>query len=388
MGTEKDSRAAVLRELGGLPLIDHHVHTTVVAPPTVLEFEQLISESRESLGAGQSRFDSSVGLALGAHCGSLLTGSAVAALDYFSVRSAHDERKLDELFLGSAGVSDWLIDTGHAAEKLVSLGQFAESSGGAVHEILRLESLAEEILAGGVDPASFPAAFQQALLDRVEESDGADRTARVVGFKTIAAYRCGFNIDWNMPSEKEVIERLQVLGPHERARLADPLVICYLIHVALQFGKPLQFHVGLGDRDVDFLTCSPLLLRPLLVIAERRGTPIALLHCAPFEREAGYLCQNFTNVYMDVGLAVNLSGVFAAAPIRRALEWCPFPRLLYSSDAWGMPELHYLGAVLWRRGLAEILAEWIDSGTCTLAEASRIALSLGSGNARRLYQLD
>ncbi len=31
------------------------------------------------------------------------------------------------------------------------------------------------------------------------------------------------------------------------------------------------------------------------------GTPIMLLHCYPFQREAGFLANVFPHVYMDLG---------------------------------------------------------------------------------------
>src|SRR2546421_12993651 len=86
--------------------------------------------------------------------------------------------------------------------------------------------------------------------------------------------------------------------------------------------------------------------------------PVMLLHCYPYHREAGYLTQAFGNVYCDVGLAVNYVGVRAPAVLAETLELAPFAKLLYSSDAWGLPELDYLGARLWRDGMAEILADW------------------------------
>lgn len=372
--------AAQLEEkLWQIPLIDHHVHATANRPPSLLSFEQLISESRQSLGVGQSRFDSSAGLAVGARCGTVLTGKPVPALDYFDRRSERDERELDALFLQAACVSDWLIDTGHASEQLVTLDQFSESAQGRVHEILRLEVVAEEILNSGIGAENFLDAFRAEIARRLPD---------IVGFKSIAAYRCGFAIDWLRPAPERVAEAIRSMSPAQLSRIDDPVIICSLIHIATEFRKPIQFHVGLGDRDVDFLTSNPLLLRPILTSAESTGTPIALLHCAPFEREAAYLCQNYTNVYMDVGLSINLSGALAAGPLRRALEWCPFPRMLYSSDAWGMPELHYLGAALWRRELANVLAEWIDAGTCDETDALRIASEFASGNAMRIYDLN
>ena len=76
-----------------------------------------------------------------------------------------------------------------------------------------------------------------------------------------------------------------------------------------------------------------------------------LLHCYPFEREAGYLAQAFNNVFVDIGLSVNHLGSRAEAFIARSLEMAPFRKILYSSDGFGPPELHYLGSRLWRNGI-------------------------------------
>ena len=78
-----------------------------------------------------------------------------------------------------------------------------------------------------------------------------------------------------------------------------------------------------------------------------------LLHCYPYEREAGYLAQAFNNVYLDGGLAINYLGARSAAFIGRLLEMAPFRKILYSSDGFGPAELHYLGARLWRNGIRD-----------------------------------
>lgn len=62
--------------------------------------------------------------------------------------------------------------------------------------------------------------------------------------------------------------------------------------------------------------------------------------------------------------------------------------MLFSSDAWGPAELHYLGALLWRRATAARLGGWVASGDWSGAEALRVAGMIASGNGRRVYALD
>jgi predicted TIM-barrel fold metal-dependent hydrolase len=114
---------------------------------------------------------------------------------------------------------------------------------------------------------------------------------------------------------------------------------------------------------------------------------VLLLHCYPFEREAGYLAQALTNVYLNAGLAINYVGARADAIVAHTLELAPFTKVLYSSDAWGPAELHYLGAVLWRRATARVLGGWVEEGDWAAADARRVVGLIASGNARRAYRL-
>jgi hypothetical protein len=69
------------------------------------------------------------------------------------------------------------------------------------------------------------------------------------------------------------------------------------------------------------------------------------------------------------------------------MELAPFGKLLYSSDAFGLAELHHLGAVLFRRALGEVLDDWVSRDECSVEEAERIAELVGRANARRIYRL-
>jgi predicted TIM-barrel fold metal-dependent hydrolase len=123
---------------------------------------------------------------------------------------------------------------------------------------------------------------------------------------------------------------------------------------------PVQFHVGYGDSDVDLHRCNPLLLTPVLRAIQPTGVPVMLLHNYPFHREAGYLAQVFPHVYVDAGLATHNLGARAPALLAEALELTPFGKFLYSSDAFGLPELYYLGSALFRSALSRYLRTGLD----------------------------
>jgi predicted TIM-barrel fold metal-dependent hydrolase len=112
-----------------------------------------------------------------------------------------------------------------------------------------------------------------------------------------------------------------------------------------------------------------------------------LLHCYPYEREAGYLAQAFNNVYLDGGLAINYLGARSASFIGRLVEMAPFRKILYSSDGFGPAELHYLGARLWRNGIRDVLQGFIDAGEWSERDAIRVVDLIAHENARRVYGL-
>ena len=112
-----------------------------------------------------------------------------------------------------------------------------------------------------------------------------------------------------------------------------------------------------------------------------------LLHCYPYHRQAGALANLFPHVYMDVGVALNHVGARSTAVLAEALELTPFHKMLYSSDAFGLPELHYLGAAGFRRDIAAVTAAFVAEGLWSATDAARVADMIGAGNARRVYQL-
>ena len=77
----------------------------------------------------------------------------------------------------------------------------------------------------------------------------------------------------------------------------------------------------------------------------------------------------------------------AAAFISRTMELAPFRKILYSSDAVRAPELHFLGARLWRDGTTEVLTDFVERGQWSLDDACRVAGLIGRDNAIRLYRI-
>ena len=347
--------------LRAVPLVDHHVHGVFHDALDRPGFEAALNEgSTGPVPPWVSGFDLPLGVAVRRWCAPLLGLAPHAPADeYWEARRATPYDELTATFLDAAGVDRWVVDTGLTPE-LVSLPEPRS-------EVVRLELLLER---SRTDPDPL-GAFRSRL-------DAAATTA--VGAKTIAAYRCGLDIDWSRPDDAAAAGRLRASGP----RVDDPVVVAFGVHEALARGLPLQVHTGFGDRDLDLRRADPLHLRPLL---RATGTPVLLLHSYPYHRHSGYLAQAFDHVHFDVGLAVHHLGSGSVDLVREALELAPFGKLLYSSDAYGPPELHYLGAVLWRRAMGIVLGTWVRRGAWSLDDAVRLVDLVAAGNARRVYRL-
>jgi uncharacterized protein len=369
-------------------LTDHHCHGVLREGG---DLETLLTEGDGGPSAGGTAFDSLAGLAFRRWCAPVLDLPAHAPVaEYEARRASIGPVEVNKRFLGACGIGALCVDTGFQPRTLLSPAETAAFAGAAAFEIVRLEQVAETLVAGDISPAGFADAYRGALATRVT-SPAAD--VPVVGVKSIAAYRTGLDLDGQRPSDAEVaaaVERWLKGGVEpggESTRLADETLHRFFVWCGADLGLPIQFHVGYGDRDIDLHRCNPLLLTDLLRALEPTGVPVMLLHNYPYHREAGYLAQVFPHVYADLGLATHNLGSRASVVLAEALEMVPLRKFLFSSDAFGLPELYYLGTTLFRQGLSQFLQARLDSGDLSFDDAERITGLIGSGNARRAYRI-
>ena len=119
---------------------------------------------------------------------------------------------------------------------------------------------------------------------------------------------------------------------------------------------PVQFHTGFGDADLDLLLANPLLMRPLFESGRYHHVPFVLLHASyPYVRELGYLATLYGNVFADVGLAIPFVTVDIPALWSQLLGLTATSKILFSTDAYSIPEIYWLAARWGRWGLARAL---------------------------------
>jgi uncharacterized protein len=364
-------------------LVDHHCHGVLRRDADVATLESMLTEGES--WPGGSVFDAQAGFMFRKLCPPVLGLPPHAELgDYVARRAELGATEVSKRFLAAAGLSALCVDTGYVPEPITSPAELGDMAGATAHEIVRLEQVAEEVVAAGAGAAGFADAVRSAL---------ATRTAAAVGVKSIAAYRTGLDLRPERPTDVEVtaaaagwLASSPGAGP-DVPRLADETLQRFLIWCGVDLRRPVQFHVGYGDSDVDLHRCNPLLLTPLLRAIQPTGVPVMLLHNYPYHREAGYLAQVFPHVYVDAGLATHNLGARAPALLAEALELTPFGKFLYSSDAFGLPELYYLGSALFRSALSAFLRSGLEQDLFTERAVVRVARMLSADNAKRAYQL-
>jgi hypothetical protein len=323
-----------LREvLSGIPLVDHHAHGILRAPPASLdEFRGLFSESPDprqwphiATGITYRRAIRALAEQLGCEPDEQVV---------YARRLATDPAEYAASFLRATGTEVLLVDDGFPPAGLgTSWDELGELAGCRALPVLRLET-------------------------RGEHAAAETATARERGYaalKTIAAYRGGLD---------RVSEHV-VMALEANEATGDPL--------------PVQVHCGFGDSDLHLWRADPGYLKPL--IERFAETTFVLLHCYPFVREAGWLAHVYGNVWFDLSLTIPHVGRPAEA-LLEALELAPFSKLLYASDAARTPELYLLAATWWRDALAEVLPALLPAD-----EAEDAARAILRENAIALYRL-
>ena len=282
-----------------------------------------------------------------------------------------------------------LLDTGFTGDDTLTFQEQQEIVPIPQREVVRVETLAEDLVALYRRPEDWLDAVRTGLTEAVRRG--------AVAVKTIVAYRASLRLRWPdhdlVRAEYAALRqslRTTVRGGVRPRLTGDPL--CHsLVFVAAEectrLGVPLQVHCGIGDTDTDLAEGSPLGLRPLLVHERFHELRLMLLHCYPFHREAAYLCSVFGGVFMDLSLAVWMAASDGARAMREVVGLCPWTKLLYATDASRLPEVYVIAAELHREALAEAFGDLVTRQLLTMDEALAAGRLVLAGNARKLYRL-
>ncbi|EPS38122.1 hypothetical protein H072_8129 [Dactylellina haptotyla CBS 200.50] len=267
--------------------------------------------------------------------------------------------------------------------------------------VLRLESLAEDLMQHNLSFDNWCTKFS-------EEVKAAIHDPNVVAFKSVIAYRAGLEITHLDINEATFVHaaRIGYEDTNEEAKISGKFRIdneafnCFVIAVfaaemvkAAENGswprcKPLQFHTGFGDSDLNLKNSNPILLQKF--IEEFPTLPIVLLHAAyPYTREAGFLASVYDNVYLDFGLVFPLvSQEGQESVVKQVLELTPSTKAMWSTDAASFGERYYLAIQQMRVVLKKIMGEIHAKESVGIPNLSKIVADVLFNTANRLYGLD
>lgn len=375
-------------DLSHIPILDHHCHAFL--------HRQTAYSAAEFLGFFSEGGDE--GIVANHTANSIYVRWATKELARFfeceptleAVLSARAKMTLSDLaarMFGDAHIPVLLIDYGLAGSDRLSVEAMRECAPQCRFEpILRLETMAQDWIAR-LDTFE---QFVDAYVATVERA----RAIGHVGLKSIIAYRTGLAIrEWSKDEVKHTWSSAKERARRDgHVRLADQPLNDYLVLLALDIAEkqrlPVQFHTGLGDNDLDLRSANPLHLRPLFESNRYKHVPFVLLHASyPYVRELGYLASLYANVWMDMGLAIPFATIDIPAVWRQALSLTSFSKILFSTDAYSIPEVFWLAARWGRWGLGVVLEEALALGAFSAAEATEAAEHILYQNSAQLYQV-
>ncbi|MER6914878.1 amidohydrolase family protein [Streptomyces sp. NPDC000594] len=352
-------------------LVDQRCHGVLRTELGLATFEARLAPADGAPAPGTTFFDTQTGFAIRRWCPPLLgLEPHCPPARYLARRRELGPAEAGRLLLRSSGIGAYLVDTGVPGD-LTPPAELAATAGAEAHEIVRLEPL----LRRAADSAGSAGEFLAALAGAVHEAAGA-----AVAFAVGTAVRGGPAV---LPEPPEPGETRRAAGRWLAVRrpgtdATDPVLLRHLLWIAVGSGLPLQLHTG--DAD-------PAALAGFAAATAGLGTSLVLLHGYPHHRAAARLSGVFPHVYADLGTALATTGARAAAVLAETLETAPFGKVLYSSGARDLPELHVVGARLFHEALTRVLGGWVRDGAWSARDAQRVAGMLAAGNARRVYGL-
>ncbi|OIJ89141.1 amidohydrolase family protein [Streptomyces colonosanans] len=361
-------------------LVDQYCHGVLRTELGLGTFEAHLARTEGPPAAGTTLFDTQTGFAVRRWCPPLLgLEPHCPPAHYLARRRELGVLETGRRLLRGSGITTYLVDTGLPGD-LTGPTEMASAGAAEAHEIVRLELLAEQV----ADTSGTVEAF---LANLAESVHGV--AASAVAFTSVAGVRHGLALAPEPPGPGEVrgAAGRWLAGRCVGGTLSDPVLLRHLLWSAVTSGRPLQLHAGLGEPGLRMDRTDPVLLTGFVRATAGLCTDLVLLHGYPYHRHAAHLAGAFPHVYADLGAALARTGARATEVLAEMLELAPFGKLLFSSGAHGLPELHVIGARLFREALSRVLGAWVVEGAWSLADAQRVADMIAAGNARRVYAL-
>jgi predicted TIM-barrel fold metal-dependent hydrolase len=277
-----------------------------------------------------------------------------------------------------AGLTGLIMDASYPPDAADRIASYAALSGCLVYPTRRIDSEVDAAIGAG----AFAEEVWQAVLEAMLES-----APRVVGFKSIVAYRTGLSVDPQADAAAANQSLKEPLSLRRRGKACRDWVLRKALGIAAELNKPFQIHTGLGDSDLRLAEADPLLLEPLLATPEAAAGRIVLIHASyPWHESLAFLASAHDNIWADLSMVNLYSPVTFASRLMRLVELAPPNRLMLGTDGHAEPELFWFGAQVlkdaWAAAEVRLRSEGVARRWIELTRHS-----LFEGNARDVYGL-
>ncbi|MEW2314892.1 amidohydrolase [Streptomyces bauhiniae] len=359
-------------------LVDQYCHGVLRTELGLGTFEARLGRGDGPPAPGTTLFDTQTGFAVRRWCPPLLgLEPHCPPARYLARRRELGVLEAGRRLLRGSGITTYLVSSG-LPDDLTGPEEMAAAGDAEAREVVRLEPLAEQV----ADTSGTVAAF---LANLAESVHGA--ATHAVAFAATASLADGGPALAPEPPGPGAVRGAAARwlgGRRVGEELTDPVLLSHLLWIAVATGRPLQLHAGPEEPG---LRTDPAPLTAFVRATAGLGTDLVLLPGLFHHRYAARLAAAHPHVYADSGAAVARTGARAAAILADILELAPFGKILFSTGAQSLPELHVVGAHLFRESLNRVLGTWLTEDACTPTDARRVAHLLAAENAHRVYGL-
>ncbi|MEU9038907.1 amidohydrolase [Streptomyces sp. NPDC048352] len=355
------------------PLVDQYCQGVLRTELGLATFEAQLTGSVGPPAPGTTFFDTQTGFAVRRWCPPLLgLEPHCAPARYLARRRELGASETARRLLRGSGTGAYLVDTG-AWGDLTDPKELALAGDAEAFEVVRLELLAGQ----AADTSGTVAAFLANLAAAVHHAAAA-AVAFACGTRT--GFAAALAADPGPPGPGEVRGAAErwLAARTRGAEPRDPVLLRHLLWSAVTCGLPLQLHTGGAD---------PGPLAGFVRATEGLGARLVLRGGYPYHRHTAGLAAAYPHVHADLGPVLVRTGPRAGAVLAELLELAPFGKLMFSSGGRNLPELHAVGALVFREALGRVLGGWVAEGAWSWQDAQRVAGMLAADNARRVYRL-
>ncbi len=257
-----------------------------------------------------------------------------------------------------------------------------EMTGFFLRKVNRIEWVAEDVVEeGDYSFEDFTRLYVEGLKEKI-------RREQLVGLKSIIAYKTGLQI--HVLSEEKFRQGyylyLSDRGSRKYEKIFRDYCFCKACEVCEELGIPIQVHTAIGDSPMlDLQKCNPIFLYE--VINAYPNTVFVLLHAGyPYCEELGMMLQQYGNVYGDASALVPYASIAGASKLKALMEMAPMTKLLFGTDAGGIPEQFWYAAFLFRSFFTDALQELVDKDFISGSFAMETAENVMYKNTVKLYK--